>query len=106
MVSGQSKEEGVCTGQVLGTYVHGLFDRQEAAVGLVKALALRRGMDPAQVRSMDYADFKEKQYDLLAATLRKHLDLEAIYRLMGLEARPVKGYANEDRTGESQTSGD
>ena len=31
---------------------------------------------------VDYGLFKEQQYDKLAATLRKYLDLDAIYKMM------------------------
>ena len=30
-------------------------------------------------------EFKESQYDLLAKTLREHLDMKKIYKIMGLE---------------------
>ena len=32
---------------------------------------------------MDTAAFKESQYDLLAASMREHMDMEAIYRILG-----------------------
>ena len=31
---------------------------------------------------MDFQEFKETQYDLLAAELRKHLNMETIYRIL------------------------
>ena len=31
---------------------------------------------------MDYQAYKETQYDLLADTLRRHLDMEQIYRIL------------------------
>ena len=31
---------------------------------------------------MDFKEFKETQYDILAQELRKHLDMKAIYRIL------------------------
>ena len=82
--SGRIKEDGLCRGNVLGTYVHGLFDSKETAQALIGLLAARKGLDLSDIHGMDYAAFKETQYDLLAASLRKHLDLEAVYGLLGI----------------------
>ena len=34
---------------------------------------------------VDLKAFKESQYDLLADILRKHLDMKAIYQIMGMQ---------------------
>ncbi len=38
-----------------------------------------------EVEGVDLKAFKESQYDLLADTLRKHLDMKAIYQIMGMQ---------------------
>ena len=86
--SGRKKEDGLCRDNVLGTYVHGLFDRKETAQALIGVLAARKGLDLSELQGMDYAAFKEIQYDLLAASLREHLDLKAIYGMLGIERIP------------------
>lgn len=68
-----------CEGWVLGTYVHGIFDRGEIAVRMVRELALRKGLKWEDTGVPDYAGFKETQYDRLAAALREHLNMEEIY---------------------------
>lgn len=86
-VSGNDKIEGACYKNVCGTYVHGVFDTEEAALALVKAAAAKKGLDMSSIHGVDFAAFKETQYDILADALRKHLDMKKIYEILdkGLE---------------------
>ena len=81
-VSGSEKEDGAYLGNVCGTYVHGVFDREESADALIRTLGTQKGIDVSQMTGVDFAAFKETQYDILAAELRKHLDMEKIYRIL------------------------
>ena len=92
-VSGEKKEDGACFHNVCGTYVHGVFDLESAAEGLVRTLGEWKGIDVSSMGSVDFAAFKETQYDLLAAGLREHLDMKAIYRILeeGLMQRGDSG---------------
>lgn len=85
MITGVRKQEGAWNGNVCGSYVHGIFDSTEIVSGIVEALAEKKGVLGQLGKAVDYEQFKESQYDLLAAGLREHLDLEAIYRIMGLD---------------------
>lgn len=67
---------------VYGTYIHGIFDKGPIAAGIVEALAERKGIQIEKEIFCDYEIFKEKQYDLLADTLREHLNMEAIYGIL------------------------
>ena len=42
----------------------------------------RKGVDVSQLKGVDFAEFKETQYDILASELRKHLDMEKIYQIL------------------------
>ena len=81
-VSETEKAEGAVSGSVCGTYVHGVFDREEVVHGLLQALGQKKGVDVTEMKGMDFAAFKETQYDILAAELRKHLDMERIYQIL------------------------
>lgn len=81
-VSETEKAEGAVSGSVCGTYVHGVFDREEVVHGLLQALGQKKGVDVTEMKGMDFAAFKETQYDILAAELRKHLDMEKIYQIL------------------------
>ena len=73
--------DGCQAGSAYGTYLHGLFDAPDAAQALVQALAARRGVTLADT-ACDTARYKEEQYDLLADTVRRALDMEYIYRIL------------------------
>ena len=82
IVSGGAFVDGLCSGNVLGTYIHGFFDTAGACQGLVSVLADLKGLEPLQIRAMDFGSFKEAQFDLLAEGLRAHLDMDRIYRIL------------------------
>lgn len=81
-VSGMKKEDGVYCRNICGTYVHGVFDREEAAEAMIRVLGEKKGIDVSDMTGMDFAAFKETQYDILAAELRKHLDMKKIYEIL------------------------
>jgi len=69
-------------GIVLGTYLHGLFHNEALRRSILSQLAARKGVafyPTCQVLS------KEEQYDRLADLVRNSLDMELIYRTMGLK---------------------
>ena len=77
------KQDGYCRDNLYGTYVHGIFDKTEVAETIVRALMKGKGMEPEVGGfSFDYEKYREEQYDRLADTIRKHLDMEAIYRIL------------------------
>lgn len=74
-------EDGCQTENAFGTYLHGVFDAPEAALRTAQALRKRRR--DADRRSARYSTpYKEQQYDKLADSVRKSLDMEWIYRIM------------------------
>ena len=85
----EAVDNGSCN--VMGTYIHGFFDEDDIASGFVKALCERRGLslavDNGSRRFLSYKAFKESQYDLLAETLRKSLDIKSIYKILGLPGK-------------------
>ncbi|MDO4522189.1 MAG: cobyric acid synthase [Eubacteriales bacterium] len=76
------KRDGAYRDNVYGTYVHGVFDREEVTKAIVTALGRRKGLDVSEITSVDFAKFKETQYDLLAQGLREHLDMKKIYEIL------------------------
>ncbi len=83
--TGEEKEDGFFAGNIYGSYVHGIFDKGTIAATIVKELAKYKGIDWEEKEQFDYAKFKEEQYDLLAKTMREHMDMEVLYRIIGLE---------------------
>ena len=82
-----SDGSGYCVGNVYGTYVHGIFDADDTAAALVKAVADERGADVDTSAIIDYREFKETQYEKLADALEQSLDMKLIYELMGMDPK-------------------
>ncbi len=70
------------SGNVYGSYIHGLFDENGVAEAVVSALCERRGLpfDPEAV--FDLREYKESQYERLAKTVREALDMDLIYKIL------------------------
>lgn len=69
-------------GNIYGSYIHGLFDKNGISLAIVTALAKKKGICLENGAWEDYQTFKEKQYDLLADTLRSSLHMEEIYGML------------------------
>lgn len=76
------KQDGANSGNVYGTYVHGIFDKEDVTKGIIHAIAKLKGIDDSQITGVDYQEFKETQYDILADGLREHLDMGKIYQIL------------------------
>ena len=70
---------------VYGTYIHGIFDKEEIAKTIVKALLQKKGLSIESVEAFDMNKYKEEQYDILADEMRKNLDMDYIYKVMNGE---------------------
>ena len=81
-VKNDTKEDGAFYKNVYGSYVHGIFDKEEVAKKVVEAIGEIKGIDVSTMTGVDFASFKETQYDLLAQGLREHLDMEKIYQIL------------------------
>ncbi|MCD8148696.1 MAG: cobyric acid synthase [Clostridiales bacterium] len=80
--AGAETADGLFANEVYGTYVHGIFDQGKIAWMMVQALAKKKNLEISSGEWMDYAAFKETQYDKMADILRQHMDMEAIYGLI------------------------
>ena len=78
----QNKLDGNQRGNIYGSYVHGIFDREEVAKGVVISICKAKGLAYDEIAAVDMKAYKESQYDLLAQSLRESLDMESIYRIL------------------------
>jgi adenosylcobyric acid synthase len=72
------KAEGACSedGQLLATYVHGVFDTPSACASLLEWAGL------ASSEPFDYDALRHRSLDTLADTVAGHVDLEALWAAM------------------------
>ncbi len=66
-------------GQILGTYLHGLFDADGACTALLKWAGLEAAV------AFDYRARREADIDRLADAVELHLDMNAIMAIMGMK---------------------
>lgn len=75
------------TGRVIGTFVHGLFDNPEFTKKFVSFLQIckyRRTFDFGDFESLNFKEFREKEFDRWADVLRNSVDIKKIYEIMGM----------------------
>ncbi len=61
----------------MGTYVHGILDNAAFVDFLLQPFAAKSSSAP-----LDYAAFKETQYDKLADFVRRNVDMDRIYKIL------------------------
>ncbi|MDP4239401.1 MAG: cobyric acid synthase [Bacteroidota bacterium] len=71
--------DGCIKGHCLGTYIHGILDNAEIVDYLIQPYL--KGCKPGET-SFDYFQFKEEQYDKLAAHVRNHVNMELVYSMI------------------------
>ncbi|MBQ7682640.1 MAG: cobyric acid synthase CobQ, partial [Oscillibacter sp.] len=77
-----ARPDGCRRGNVMGTYLHGLFDSEEAVDKLRAWLFARKGIAPGDAKPESREAYRERQYDLLAAGVRGALDMDALRRIL------------------------
>ena len=73
------------TGNVYGSYIHGIFDAPGVSDQILRAICTQKGLDFAALGTFDLQEYKGRQYDLLADVVRGGLDMELIYRIINRE---------------------
>lgn len=58
--------------QILGTYLHGLFDKETALQSLLKWAGLKN------IEHFDYENFREEELDRLAEEMQKNIDIDQL----------------------------
>lgn len=61
----------------MGTYIHGILDNQRFADWLIEPY-----FAGLSAKLFDYKAYKEEQYNRLAAEIRKHVDMNQIYKIL------------------------
>lgn len=69
-------------GNVVGTYLHGIFDDIDFTRGLLNSIRENKGLDSLESSINSFEEFKDKEYDKLAYILRECLDMDKIYEII------------------------
>lgn len=72
----------VSCGNIYGSYIHGIFDKDSISSIIIKALLKGKGLDYSDIKAFNIADYKNQQYDILADGIRNSLDMDYVYRVL------------------------
>ncbi|MFT5873094.1 MAG: adenosylcobyric acid synthase [Clostridium sp.] len=71
------------SGNIMGTYIHGIFDGVEFRQHLVNTLRIKKSMETK--KSKVYESLRETEIDKLADIVRGSIDMDAIYKILGMK---------------------
>lgn len=80
LISDDGKSDGAYRGNVFGTYIHGIFDGEDVSAAVLSELFKRKGL-PFCGR-INRSIYKQRQFDILAGEVRKHIDMEKVYEII------------------------
>lgn len=83
---GEPKAEGCGTasGRVWGTYVHGIFHNDGFRRSWLNAIRAAKGLR-REAETFSVQALKEREFDRVADTVRRHVRMDEIYRLLGMK---------------------
>ncbi|MEY8320691.1 cobyric acid synthase [Lachnospiraceae bacterium 46-61] len=78
------QKQGAYCQNCYGTYVHGIFDEEQTAKALLIALCRKKDADSEKLlcHAVNWEEYKQRQYDILAEIMRQNLDMNAIYDIL------------------------
>ena len=80
--SNEKKTDGVNVKNIYGSYVHGIFDSNNVVKTVISALMKKKGIDSSTVKAFNMKEYKERQYNMLADTIRSNVNMNLIYKIL------------------------
>lgn len=68
---------------IMATYLHGIFDNKEFTEALLNEIRRRKGLEEIN-HNISYEEYKRKEFDKLEKLVRENVDMDTIYKIMGL----------------------
>lgn len=78
---GNIKSDGLAENNILGTYIHGIFDEGDVVKRIIDKLKLEKGIDTV-TEEKDINELKNKEYEKLADMLMNYLNIPKIYEIL------------------------
>jgi adenosylcobyric acid synthase len=76
------RQDGVYTERVIGTYLHGIFQNRTFTRDYFNQIRVEKGLEEVSSEILSDYERREQAYEMLAHHVRKHLDMEKLYRLI------------------------
>ena len=89
-LNGRDEVDGVvnAAGNIMGTYLHGIFDTGSFWHALVDHVRKEKGIQEEAGEVLTMEEFRKREYDRLADGVRQNLDMDAVYRIIRGEDVP------------------
>ncbi len=72
---------GISYPNLMGTYIHGIFDNTEFTRQFLNNIRKKKGLEPVET-DKSFREHKEQEFAKLAAETRKNLNMEKIYEIL------------------------
>ena len=69
-------------GNVLGTYLHGIFDDGKLFAAISDRIRRQLGDAERKQQPVSMEEFREREFDRIAAIVRESVDMDAVYRII------------------------
>ena len=69
-------------GNVLGSYLHGLFDDGQLFGVIAARIRETKGLSGEALDAVSFEDFREREFDRIADIVRASVDMDAVYRIV------------------------
>ena len=95
-LNGRAEPDGVTNaqGNVLGSYLHGIFDTGAFWRAVVNHLRAEKGLDANTGDVLTMEQFRDREFDRMAAIVRQNLDMDAVYKIIRGEDVPCGRWAD------------
>ena len=96
-LNGRSEPDGITNaeGNIIGSYLHGIFDTGSFWRAIVNHVRREKGLDENNAELMTIAQFRDREFDRLAAIVRQNLDMDAVYAIIRGEEVPCGRWDND-----------
>ncbi|WP_338999205.1 cobyric acid synthase [Fusobacterium animalis] len=69
---------------IIATYLHGIFDNKDFTDTLLNEIRRRKGLEEVN-NNISYEEYKLKEFDKLEKLVRENVDIDEIYKIIGLK---------------------
>ena len=89
-LNGRAEPDGVTNpqGNVLGSYLHGIFDTGAFWRAVVNHVRKEKGLDANTGDVLTITQFRDREFDRMATIVRQNLDMDAVYKIIRGEDVP------------------
>ena len=96
-LNGREAPDGVTNarGNVIGSYLHGIFDTGSFWRAIVNRVRREKGMEENSGELLTIQQFRDREFDRLASIVRQNLDMDAVYKIIRGEDVPCGRWDND-----------